>query len=163
MKNLIIAMIVMAVLALASVAAAPQFGAQAPLVSVSGSDITITGNVIDAGEGANVELFCNSHKVGDYPVIDGSYTIATVYGGSGCNPGVAVLKLGEAEAVVNIPSYNFVIVPKGGSNNDQPENYGLAFGLQTDLTDSQVPEFSIMTMGLAVIGVGLGLAFLRKK
>jgi len=27
----------------------------------------------------------------------------------------------------------------------------------------QVPEFSVMTLGLAVIGVGLGLAFMRKR
>jgi hypothetical protein len=157
MKNLIIAMLVISVLAMASVAASPQFGAQAPLVSVSGNDITITGTVIDAVEGTNVELFCSEKMVGEFPVIDGAFTATTVYGGiNGCNAGIAVLKLGDAETSVNIPEL-FIIAPKGGQSKDAPF---YSFGTQE--RNAQVPEFSILTLGIAVIGVGLGLALLRK-
>ena len=163
MKNLIIAMLVMSILALASVAAVPQFGAQAPIVSVSGNDITVTGEVIDAVEGTNVQLFCSEKMVGEFPVIDGAFTATTVYGGiNGCNAGIAVLKLGDAEANVNIPEL-FIIAPKGGQSKDEPEQiYDLrTFGPNEDITPG-VPEFSVLTLGIAVIGVGLGLAFLRK-
>ena len=162
MKNLIIAMLVISVLAMASVAASPQFGAQAPLVSVSGNDITITGTVIDAVEGTNVELFCSEKMVGEFPVIDGAFTATTVYGGiNGCNAGIAVLKLGDAETSVNIPEL-FIIAPKGGQSKDAPETPFYNFGGDAITNDAQVPEFSILTLGIAVIGVGLGLALLRK-
>jgi len=162
MKNLIIAMLVMSILALASVAAVPQFGAQAPIVSVSGNDITVTGEVIDAVEGTNVQLFCSEKMVGEFPVIDGAFTATTVYGGiNGCNAGIAVLKLGDAEANVNIPEL-FIIAPKGGQSKDAPETPFYNFGGDAITNDAQVPEFSVLTLGLAVIGVGLGLAFLRK-
>jgi hypothetical protein len=163
MKNIFVIMAVLAILTATSVIASPLFGAQAPLVSVSGSDITITGEVIDAVEGTSISLFCNSNKVGDFPVINGAYTIATTY--DSCGSEIATLKLGDAEAIVNIHSYNFIIVPKGGSSNEQPqEEYEfMDYGVIYDTSDAQVPEFSVMTLGLAVIGVGLGLAFLRKQ
>ncbi len=160
MKNLIIAMLVMSILAITSVAAVPQFGAQAPIVSVSGNDITVTGEVIDAVEGTSVELFCGGNKVGGFPVLNGAFTATTVYGGiNGCNAGIAVLKLGDAETSVNIPEL-FIIAPKGGQSKDAPETQFYSFGTQE--SNAQVPEFSVLTLGIAVIGVGLGLAFLRK-
>jgi hypothetical protein len=157
MKNLIIAMLVISFLAIASVAAVPQFGAQAPVVSVSGNDITVTGEVIDAAEGTNVELICGQNTL-VFPVINGAFTATTVYGGDGCNAGTAVLKLGDAEATVNIPEL-FVIAPKGGKPKDKPNEFDTFDTSQS----SHMPEFSILTLGLAVVGVGLGLAFLRKR
>jgi hypothetical protein len=81
-----------------------------------------------------------------------------------CNSATATLKLGDAEAVVSIPAYNFIIVPKGGSSgsSDNPvEEYDF-INYNVIENDTQVPEFSMLTMGFAVISVGLGLAFLRK-
>jgi type 1 fimbria pilin len=157
MKNLIIAMLVMSILAITSVAAVPQFGAQIN-TSTDGSQVTITGTVIDATEGTNVQLFCSEKMVGEFPVIDGAFTATTVYGGiNGCNAGIAVLKLGDVETSVNIPEL-FIIAPKGGQSKDAPF---YSFGIQE--SNAQVPEFSILTLGIAVIGVGLGLALLRKQ
>jgi len=152
MKNLIIAMLVISVLALASVAAVPQFGAQIS-TSTDGSQVTINGTVIDATEGTNVQLFCNENMIGEFPVIDGAFTA------TGCNAGTAVLKLGDVETSVSIPS-TFAIMPTGGKSKDTPETPFYSFGTQE--SNAQVPEFSILTLGIAVIGVGLGLAFLRK-
>jgi hypothetical protein len=161
MKNLMIAMIAMAILALTSVAAVPQFGAEAPIVSVSGNSITITGTVIDAVEATNVELICGINTL-VLPVTDGAYTATTVYGGQGCNAGIAVLKLGDAETVVSIPE-QLIIAPKGGQNKDEPAEYDFRGFVVDDGANNEVPEFSIITLGLAIVGVGLGVAMLRKQ
>jgi len=160
LKNLMITMIVMAILALTSVAAVPQFGAEAPVVSVSGDSITITGTVIDAVEATNVELICGMNTL-VLPVFDGAYAATISYGGDGCNAGVAILKLGDAETSVVIPG-QLILTPKGGKPKDKPADSFDAFSFDSG-SNSQVPEFSIMTLGLAIVGVGLGVAMLRKQ
>lgn len=163
MKNLIAAMLVMAILTLTSVAAIPQFGAQAPAVSVSGNSITITGTVIDAEAGTNVELICGMNRL-LFPVSEGVFTATTTYGGQGCNAGIATIKLGDAETSVVIPQ-QLIAVPKGGPNKGNPadEAYDFRGFVVDDGANNEVPEFSIMSLGLAIVGVGLGVAMLRKQ
>ena len=166
MKNIILALMVIAVLTATAVAATPQFGAEAPLVSANGNDITITGTFIDAPAGANVQLFCGGDMVAETPIVDGAYTIKTVYGGiNGCNAGAALLESGAEKAVITIPA-QFIITSAGGGHKDNPTNPvvdPIVGPIDSNDSNSSVPEFPLFTMGLAIVGVGLGLAFLRKE
>jgi len=165
MKNIILAMAVLAILTATSVIASPLFGAET-LISTSGKDITITGKVLDAPEGANVRLFCGGRSIGEFPIINEEFIAITTYGGiNGCNPGAAVLKIGDAQADIIIPEMAPVILPKGGASKDEPteESYTfMAFGFINEETDALVPEFSLITLGTTIIAVGLGIAMMRK-
>jgi hypothetical protein len=159
MKNIFLIMAVLAILSAMTVSAI-QFGAEAPLISLNGNDITITGKAIDAA-GANVQLKCNDNIVATSPVIDGAYTINTVFGGvNGCEQGEATLIMGDAQISITLQKQGWAVTETGGDN---PLD-----GFGSDTSGSQnnpgVPVFpSIFTLGLAIVGVGLGLAFLRKE
>lgn len=169
MKNITLAMAVIAILAATSVIASPLFGANT-VVSTSGKSITITGQVLDAPEGANIRLFCSNRMVGEFPVINKEFIALTTYGGiNGCNPGEAILKIGETQASVIIPNMAPVIIPKGGESKDNQAEQAeedeinlMAFGFASE-EDSMVPEFSLITVGIAIISVGLGIAMMRKQ
>jgi len=165
MKHIILASLTAIILASVFVAGIPQFGAEAPSVLVSGNNIIITGQVIDSVEGTNVELFCGSNKAGENQVLNGSFTITTVYGSSGCNSGIAMLKMQESETSVNIPA-SFIVVPKGGKSKDAPDEPKALFfssnSLSTEQSNTQVPEFSTLALGIAVVTVSLGITFMRK-
>jgi hypothetical protein len=106
-------------------------------------------------EGTNVQLWCSDKLIGEFPIdSNGAFSIETVYGGiNGCAPGIATLKAGAAEANVIIPS-QFIIVPTGGSSESTSSF--------SESDPAHMPEFSLITLGLAVLGAGLGLALLRK-
>ncbi len=171
MKNIFLIMAVLAILSAMTVSAA-QFGADAPLISLNGNDITITGTAIDAAD-ANVQLKCNDNVVATSPVIDGAYTIKAVFGGvNGCEQGEATLIMGDAQISINLQRQAWAVTETGGSNKDKqgPTNPGdnPFDGFGSDTSGSQnnpgVPVFpSIFTLGLAIVGVGLGVAFLRKE
>ena len=158
MKNIIL---VMAVLAVLTAVSAAQFGAEAPLVSVNGNEITITGTAIDAA-GANVQLKCDGNIVAQAPVIDNAYTIQTVFGGvGGCEQGEATLIMGDAQISINLQKQGWAVTETGGSPQNNIVDSFSGFTAES-VSAPGVPEFSVMTLGLAIIGVGLGLAFLRK-
>ena len=159
MKNIFLIMAVLAILSAMTVSAA-QFGADAPLISLNGNDITITGTAIDA-VGANVQLKCNDNIVAISPVIDGAYTIKAVFGGvNGCEQGEATLIMGDAQIGINLQRQAWAVTETGGGKNEAGDSLS---GFTADSVNVPgVPEFSILTLGLAVIGVGLGIASLRK-
>jgi hypothetical protein len=159
MKNAIIALLILSILTATAVTALdPIFGADIS-VKTEGSKILITGTVID---GTDVQLFCNERLAGESLLDEkGAFSIETVYGGiKGCAPGIATLKAGVAQAEVIIPP-QFIIVPTGGSSEESsPETFTL-FSV-SEGAPAHMPEFSLITLGLAVLGAGLGLALLRK-
>ncbi len=157
MNKLTLVMLMLAVLTVTSVAAAPGFGAHIPVIT-NGENILITGEFIDAPVGAEVQLVCGINTIGPFPIMEGAFTINTVYGGiNGCAPGIATLKVGEVQVDVTIPAY-ITINPTGGSAPIKVDILSLS-----DSEDvGHMPEFSTVTLGLAIVGVGLGLAFLRK-
>ncbi|HJX05995.1 MAG TPA: hypothetical protein VJ461_04740 [Candidatus Nanoarchaeia archaeon] len=117
---------------------------------IDGDNILIQGSVLD--EVTSGALYCNANEatpVAEFDIADGKFSIETTY--NKCGPGTATLKYecsGETKTTSeNIPS-QFVVIRGGGSPTQH------AAGM---------PEFSVVTLGLAVIGAGLALAFLRKK
>jgi hypothetical protein len=160
MKNILLVMVVLAVLS-AMIVSATQFGAEAPIVSVNGNDITITGTFIDAPDVSNVQLKCNDNIVATSPVIDGAYTIKTVFGGfNGCEQGEATIMIGDTQISINLQKQAWAVTETGGGKNEAGASLS---GFTADSVNAPgVPEFSILTLGLAIAGVGLGLAFLRK-
>lgn len=161
MKNVIIALIVLSILTATAVTALdPIFGADVSVKTTTEGKILITGTVID---GTDVQLMCGGRTIGTYALDEtGAFSIETVYGGiNGCAPGIATLKAGVTETSVVIPS-QFIIVPTGGSSEESnPTETLTLFSVQS--TPAHMPEFSLITLGLAVLGAGLGLALLRKQ
>ena len=163
MKNIFLIMAVLAILSAMTVSAA-QFGAEAPLVSVNGNEITITGTAIDA-EGTNVQLKCDGNIVATSPVVDGEYKILTIFGGiNGCEQGEAALIMGDAQISINLQKQAWAVTETGGENHQEGSDdpFDDFTSGSTDTTPG-VPEFPLFTIGLAIVGVGLGLAFLRKE
>lgn len=162
MKNIFLVMVVLAVLTAMTVSAA-QFGADAPLVSLNGNEITITGTAIDA-EGAIVQLKCGDNIVAQSTVADGEYKLLTLFGGiNGCGSGeYATIKMGDAETTVFLQKQGWAVTETGGSKENKELSTPFYEFTSGSTIIPGVPEFPLFTLGLAIVVVGLGIAFMRK-
>lgn len=120
---------------------------------IDGENIFITGSVFD--DVTSGELYCNGNEetpVAVFDITGGEFSIETAY--NKCGPGTGILKYecnGESKvARVNIPS-QFTIIRSGGGSPP------------ASVEPIHTPEFSLVTLTLAVLGAGLLLAFLRKN
>jgi len=134
----------------------PCFGFGNVDLYISGDDISLTGTVLD--DASFVQLYCSGSIVGTYDVTGQAFNIATTY--QQCAPGTAEIKYEcngvEQTTSEDIPSQIvFMAQTRGGSSTTTTQSFS---------QPSHMPVFpSVLTLGLAIIGVGLGLALLRKK
>jgi hypothetical protein len=140
------------------------FGDVNPIIT--GDKIQIKGTFND--NVANVKLYCNGNDVtpvGEFAVTNGQFLIDTAY--NQCGPGAAVLKVeckGKTYSTTEqIPS-QIVVLSQGGSNPPENNDANNQFVRVSSFSQpTGMPEFSTITLGLAVIGAGLGIAFLRRQ
>jgi hypothetical protein len=133
----------------------PCFGFGDVLPTISGDSINIEGSVFD--DVPFVQLYCSNGLVGTYDVIAGAFSIDTDY--SECAPGTAEIKY---ECNGQEFSTTEEILPRTIFQTTGRNSGGSDITILNSNTPSHMPEFSVFTLGLAIIGVGLGLALLRK-
>jgi hypothetical protein len=135
------------------------------------TQFTITGKVYDISTdsplaGLDVQFYCNGAKVFDGFMTDdkGSFSITGSYGDCTLGSHVA-LKVNynnqEYETGLNIPDVVFMSTSGSNSNSISGSNSDSINSFSQKIPG--VPEFPLATMGLAILGVGLGLALLRKQ
>jgi hypothetical protein len=134
------------------------------------TQFTIKGEVYDIPTdsplaGLNVQIYCNNIKIlDDFKTDDnGRFSIKGSYDDCGLGSPV-VLNVNynnqDYDTSLDIPDVVFMSLSSssGSSSSDSISSFS-SFSQRIP----GVPEFPLATMGLAILGVGLGLAFLRKQ